>query len=268
MEWEDFYEILGVSSDATKEQIKEAYRYKAFTLHPDRMVGLPDTVKRRAEEDFKKVNRAHEVLSDPQTRKTYDQDWARKRTGAPRPPVPKPIPVADPPSIVLRDMAPGETRRGSFMVRNTGGPYTSFITRLVQPDPWVKVLGHAPLPNSSGSPVKVEIEVKAGGLGKSYVQYVGIRLDTEETQVRIELHMKPQLVKEKLPVVHVTDMQPQKVKCPRCSYVNDKYEGEHLRIYCGKCLRALDPHEKQCEKCKRSMPATAEFCPSCGYKQN
>ncbi len=266
MEWEDFYAILGVSPDASKEQIKAAYRDKAFILAPDRMSGLPERTKRVAEEEFKKVNRAYEVLSDPQTRKIYDQDWARKRPGAPRPPAPKPIPVADPTNIVLRDMAPGETRRGSFMVRNTGGPFTSFQTRLGQPDSWVKVLGHAPVPNLSGSPVKVEIEAKAGVLGKSYVQYVVIRLDTEETQVRIELHMKPELVKEKLPVVHVTDTQPQKVKCPRCGYVNNKYEGEHLRIYCGKCLGTLDPDEKQCEKCNRSMPMTAEFCPRCGYK--
>ena len=64
----DYYEILGVSKDADDEEIKKAYRKKAFQYHPDRNQG-----NREAEEMFKKVGEAYSVLSDPQRRAAYDR---------------------------------------------------------------------------------------------------------------------------------------------------------------------------------------------------
>jgi molecular chaperone DnaJ len=63
----DFYEILGVSRDADKEDIKQAYRRLARKYHPD------VNKEEGAEERFKEINRAYEVLSEPETRAQYDR---------------------------------------------------------------------------------------------------------------------------------------------------------------------------------------------------
>ena len=64
---EDFYEILGVDRDASEEEIKRAYRKKAAQYHPD----VSD--EPNAEEKFKKVQKAKEVLTDEQERAAYDR---------------------------------------------------------------------------------------------------------------------------------------------------------------------------------------------------
>lgn len=64
----DYYDILGVESDASQDEIKKAYRKKAMEYHPDRNPDDPD-----AEQKFKEASEAYDILSDPETRQRYDR---------------------------------------------------------------------------------------------------------------------------------------------------------------------------------------------------
>lgn len=81
MEYKDYYKILGVDRNATEAQIKSAFRKLALQYHPDRNPG-----NKQAEEKFKDINEAYEVLSDKEKRDRYDQlgnsysDWQQRGT--------------------------------------------------------------------------------------------------------------------------------------------------------------------------------------------
>jgi curved DNA-binding protein len=64
----DYYKILGISKDATQEDIKKAYRKLARKYHPDLNKDNPN-----AQEKFQEINEANEVLSNPEKRKRYDE---------------------------------------------------------------------------------------------------------------------------------------------------------------------------------------------------
>lgn len=78
VKFQDYYEILGVSRDADEKKIKAAYRKLARKWHPDLHSGKD---KEAAEEKFKAINEAYEVLSDPEKRSKYDRLGANWRTG-------------------------------------------------------------------------------------------------------------------------------------------------------------------------------------------
>ena len=87
MDYKDYYQLLGVARNASEKDIKQAFRKLARKHHPD--VNPGDL---GAEQKFKEINEAHEVLSDPDKRRKYDQlganwkqyeQYARPRTGGP-----------------------------------------------------------------------------------------------------------------------------------------------------------------------------------------
>ena len=81
MEYKDYYKILGVEKNATKDDIKKVYRKLAKKYHPDKNPG-----DKASEEKFKEVTEANEVLSDPEKRKKYDQlgsNWKQYQNAGP-----------------------------------------------------------------------------------------------------------------------------------------------------------------------------------------
>jgi curved DNA-binding protein len=79
MEYKDYYSVLGVSKTASQEEIKKAYRKLAVKFHPDKNPG-----NKKAEDKFKELSEANEVLGDPEKRKQYDalgSNWKQYEHG-------------------------------------------------------------------------------------------------------------------------------------------------------------------------------------------
>src|SRR5512140_3757352 len=68
MDYKDYYQVLGVERSASADDVRKAYRKLAMQYHPDRNPG-----NKQAEDRFKEINEAYQVLSDSQKRARYDQ---------------------------------------------------------------------------------------------------------------------------------------------------------------------------------------------------
>ncbi|HET6454406.1 MAG TPA: DnaJ domain-containing protein, partial [Armatimonadota bacterium] len=84
MDYKDYYAVLGVTKGASEKEIKQAYRKLARKYHPDVNPG-----SKEAEEKFKEISEAYEVLNDKEKRAKYDrfgEEWQRyEHQGAPGP---------------------------------------------------------------------------------------------------------------------------------------------------------------------------------------
>jgi curved DNA-binding protein len=84
VDYKDYYQVLGIAKNASEKEIKQAFRKLARKYHPDVNPG-----DRGAEQKFKEINEAHEVLSDPEKRRKYDQlgaNWKQYEQYAQKPP--------------------------------------------------------------------------------------------------------------------------------------------------------------------------------------
>jgi curved DNA-binding protein len=78
VKFQDYYELLGIERSATDKEVKAAYRKMARKWHPDLH---PANEKKEAEDKFKRINEAYEVLKDPEKRSRYDRLGSRWKNG-------------------------------------------------------------------------------------------------------------------------------------------------------------------------------------------
>jgi DnaJ-class molecular chaperone len=186
-----YYEILGVLQDASTQEIKEAYLYKVNILHPDRLEGMSDRIRIKAEEELKLINEAYSVLSNPAKRRQYDiKIFGRpfvnipQKNGSDKPPKPEIYPKI----MRFKNGLPYVKQKGSFFVRNIGGYFSKVL--ISNPPSWVTGINTFPLQNDGKMPMRVDIEVMGIQWGKKYSTGVVVRLDDAEAIVKIELQME------------------------------------------------------------------------------
>lgn len=179
-DFNDYYEILGISRDATDKDIKKAYIDKCFILHPDRLQGAPESAKKRAEQELVIVNKAYEVLKDTSKRHAYDKEWVVHEN--------KPNPVVEPLKIEFKNVRPGEIRSASFVIRNTGGPYSNIS--IPNPETWVRLTKWQSLSTTDELPLQVSVEVEGASTGNKFNETIKIKLDNEEAQLPVMMRIR------------------------------------------------------------------------------
>jgi len=192
VDFEDYYEVLGVSPDATPEELKRVYKDKCWILSPDRMAGTPESARRRAEKELAEVNRAYDILSDLQKRRQYHADWLQKKgsitSSAKGQVFAKPKPIIDPPGIIFKNIKPGETKKTSFLVINIGGPYTKI--HISNPDSWLKISDWHSISTNDELPLKVNIIAQADDSGRKRSENIYVQLDDIQTYITVILEPK------------------------------------------------------------------------------
>jgi hypothetical protein len=124
--WRDYYQALGVPFSASLEEIRHAFRVKAQFVHPDHLRGMTHEVQKKAEEEFRLLNEALEVLQQPASRSAYDLEYGRrigKQGTATYASSAKPLLEIAPADLMKAGV---DTRGGivtfSVLVRQVGGP--------------------------------------------------------------------------------------------------------------------------------------------------
>jgi hypothetical protein len=190
-DFEDYYEILQVHHLAEPEVIQKAYMALANKYHPDKNPSAAAAAKMR------KINYAYDILKDPDKRKKYDTESTDRKQAA-RASAEKPKPVVDPNSIKFTNVSPKTIQRSSFVIRNAGGSYKKIW--FSNPGSWVKVTKYTSLTGTDELPLKVELEAVGTERDRDYVEFITVRLDDEETRVRIDMSTQAAPIDKPKPV--------------------------------------------------------------------
>ncbi len=142
MKFQDYYEILGVPRGASQDEIKKAYRKLAMKWHPDRHQGDD---RAAAEEKFKRINEAKEVLTDPAKREKYDRFGANWRHGQD---------VSPPGGSGWRSVSPDE-----FEQMFGGGGFSDFFASMFGDDVRTQFRGRATRRATRGADSRADLHL-------------------------------------------------------------------------------------------------------------
>jgi calcineurin-like phosphoesterase family protein len=176
MNWEEACQILGIPFSATADEIRAQYIYKAQLLHPDKTMGLPESVRHKAEEELKQVNAAYAVLKDL---KNSPQNNPPKLSVSPL-------------NIRFKDIEPDQKKTTIIEIESIGGAYTKFWMDD-SPAKWLKVIE---VKSTTNDPLPLEVTIEATGnsiLGKQTECSLPIRIENEKTKTKDELTVRIQI---------------------------------------------------------------------------
>ncbi len=136
----DYYAILGLSPDASLDEIKRAYRVRAREAHPDRFSHMGDTAETEATALMADLNEAYAALSNPDQKREYDLELGAFRSGAPPPPRPTPAPGPAPeaPPAPRRERAVAGEEVGSTVIREFANRLRKDLLESKKPIPWTE----------------------------------------------------------------------------------------------------------------------------------
>ena len=195
--WKDYYQILQVHTSAEPEFITIMYKKLQDRYHPDHNPGK----ERWATEKSKEINEAYEILGNTEKRTRYNQVYFQRIgksgpdvTPPPRTPPPsaKPKPEVNPSILRFHDLVPGESRRETFILKNSGGPYSKVLLSNSK-SVWMNIVRQKQLSDTGKLPLLVEVEVIGTDWGKFYTDNIIIKLDDVETKVSVEVNTKTKI---------------------------------------------------------------------------
>jgi hypothetical protein len=172
MTWEEACQILGVRPNASDDEIRSQYKYKANLLHPDKHTSSPPSVRDKAIEEFKRVGDAFDYLKNSRNRPNNNPPKLHATV-----------------SHVRFNVENGQTKNTTFKVNNTGGSYTSFWMDD-SPAQWLKVVEAKSL---SDTPLPIEVTLEATGVSvpKGHAEcFLPIRIENEPTHAKDEIKLK------------------------------------------------------------------------------
>lgn len=155
------YNILGVDRDADEREIKRAYRKLSRKYHPDHNQDR----EKWAENKFKEINKAYETLKNHE-----------------------PKPQVKPDSLQFNGLEDGETKTGTFTVKNLG--YEADFINISDATlifPWVKNMSFKSLDGDSELPLEVEVTVIGDGWDQDYSGSINVELNDKVAEVKVNV---------------------------------------------------------------------------------
>ncbi len=187
--WKDYYQILQLHTSAEPEVIKAAYLKLVQKYNTDQNSS-------KFEQKWKDLNEAYEILGNPEKKSSYDCEYSVKDQKKhhvpphPQPATARPRPVVRPALIRVTSVEPGEPRKATFIISNEGAAYSKI--RISKTNDWIKIPRLKSLSQATKLPLEIELELTGGEWEKSYSDNIIVKLDDEETHVRIELTTIPE----------------------------------------------------------------------------